>query len=292
MSEPAISKDVECSLRLERFSQLERFPHVAPQSFSLPWLIAFTTLARREEESSETFDFAAGKGEKCRRELEAAIAPLDVTWLSLEHGAKIVTLNSDNVRGADATRDAGAIRGNAGDAGGASASSSPNADAAIITQPGTAAAFTTADCLPLVCVDTQNRVVAAIHAGWRGLAAGIIEQTLERLKKECATSPEQLKVWLGPAIARDDYEVGAEVRDALLARPGITEACFLPSPCDPARFLADVPGAATALLTSHGVPAQNIERCPFSTRQNPLLHSFRRDGLQSGRMATLVGIAV
>jgi YfiH family protein len=165
---------------------------------------------------------------------------------------------------------------------------SPTADAAIITQPGFAVAFTTADCLPLVCVDVEKKVVAAIHAGWRSLAAGIIERTLERLRSECAVSPERLKVWIGPAVARDDYEVGTEVHDALLTRPGVTEEQLAPR--GQAHFLADLPGAATAILVSLGVPAPAIERYPVSTRQSPLLHSVRRDGALAGRMATVVGI--
>jgi YfiH family protein len=242
----------------------ELFPHVAPQSLTLPWLVAFTTRARRDGDAlctPQSLDFTAGRGDENRRELERWLAPLAVTWLTLEHGTKIATINS---------------------------TISPTADAAIITQPGFAVAFTTADCLPLVCVDVEKEVVVAIHAGWRSLAGGIIERTVERLRSECATSPEQLKIWIGPAIARDDYEVGREVHDALLTRPGVTEEQFVSR--GQGHFLADLPGAATTILTSLGVPAQAIERYPVSTKQSPLLHSVRRDGAQAGRMATVVGI--
>jgi YfiH family protein len=192
--------------------------------------------------------------------------PLAVTWLTLEHDTKIAILNSNK---------------------------SPIADAAIITQPGRAVAFTTADCLPLVCVSTRHRVVAAIHAGWRSLAAGIVERTVECLVGDYDIQPETLKVWTGPAIAGEDYEVGDEVREALLARPAITEAHFSPSPGDsgdPTHFLADLPGAATSVLTSLGVSPRGIERCPFSTRKSPHLHSVRRDGSKAGRMATVAGV--
>jgi YfiH family protein len=211
-------------------------------------------------------DFAAGGGEANRRELEAALVPLAVTWLTLDHGAKIAISNSNN----------------------SFTSRSPVADAAIITRPGLAVAFTTADCLPLVCVSVQQRVVAAVHAGWRGLAAGVVERTIERLVNDYNVQPETLKIWIGPAIAGEDYEVGGEVRDALLVRPGVSEEQFAPG--DHGHFFADLPGVATDLLVSLGVSALAIERYPVSTRQSPLLHSVRRDGTRAGRMATVVGI--
>jgi copper oxidase (laccase) domain-containing protein len=148
-------------------------------------------------------------------------------------------------------------------------------------------------------------VAAGVHAGWRSLAAGIIERTVERLLSECEARPEGLRVWIGPAIGREDYEVGTEVRDALLARPAVTEDCFTPVAAVPAapapaatpaatapagHFLADLPAAATAILISHGVSPQAIEHYPVSTKRSPLLHSVRRDGARAGRMATVVGI--
>jgi YfiH family protein len=165
---------------------------------------------------------------------------------------------------------------------------SPACDAAIITQPGTAVAFTTADCLPLVCVSTEEKVAAAIHAGWRGLAAGVIERTVERMTDAGAVRTEGLRVWIGPAIAREDYEVNHDVKDALLARPAITAEHF--TPCGTGHFLADLPGAATAIFASLGVPSSAVERCPLSTKSNVFLHSFRRDGAAAGRIATVVGI--
>jgi YfiH family protein len=278
----------------ESFSRLARLPHFAPQGFSLPWLVAFTTLAQRE---GLPLDFAADKKTTNRRELEDALAPLTVTWLTLEHGAKIAVLDNEAKDASVAVEDARgelaaptAPTASAASPVPAAPTASPLADAAIITQPGRAVAFTTADCVPLVCVSAQQRVVAAIHAGWRGLAAGIVERTIEVLTNTCDIRSETLNVWIGPAIAGEDYEVGAEVKDALFARPAITEAHFLPSPGDPTRFLADLPAAATSVLVALGIPAAGIERCPFSTMRSPLLHSVRRDGAKAGRMATVVGI--
>jgi copper oxidase (laccase) domain-containing protein len=166
-------------------------------------------------------------------------------------------------------------------------------------------AFTTADCLPIVIAAAgqiagqtngqnhgqtpqQTHAAVAIHAGWRSLAAGIIEDAVEGLTSTCGAQPTELMVWIGPAIAREDYEVGSEVKERLLARPAITEEQF--TPVGTGRFLADLPGAALAILMSCGVSAGAIERCPVSTKQSPLLHSVRRDGSEAGRMATVVAI--
>ncbi|MDR0347602.1 MAG: polyphenol oxidase family protein [Coriobacteriales bacterium] len=282
------------------------FPRVAPQKLVLPWLIAFTTLAQHNgaprDFAGAPFDFIAGKGENNRRALERALmqeltqgstqepageyrsegegdksadasartSPV-LTWLSLEHGTRIVTLDG-KTSASEAFLSVPA----------------PVADAAILTVPGTAVAFTTADCLPLVCASSEKQVVAAIHAGWRSLAGGIIERALEQLADSHGVRPETLMVWIGPAIAGEDYEVGGEVRDALLVRPAITEKHF--TSCGDEHFLADLPGAAMAILTSFGVPASSIERYPHSTKSSPLYHSVRRDGTQAGRMATVAAL--
>ena len=324
-----------------------RFSIVKPQSFSYPWLFAFTTLA---EHDGAAVDFMAGKCEDRRRELEACLAPLSVTWLTLEHRARIVDIgqgrerehrengnwancsslqeperflhendgnvwfSSPNNRGTK-----NELCKSAGQKAAVSQSflsrkekpcisanlmqkhrkpvqnhptevsrvSETEGDGAILTEPGTAVAFTTADCLPIICVSDKPRIVAAIHAGWRSLAAGIIEAAIERLRQNGA-DPTTLRVWIGPAVACEDYEVSDEVRDRLLLRPAVTESCFRMT--RPGHWLADLPGAASAILNSLGVPSDAIERYPISTAQDRLLHSVRRDGKAAGRMATAVGI--
>jgi YfiH family protein len=237
------------------------YPIVGPQGFGLDWLEAFTVLARRGD---EVFDFMAGRCEEQRRQLERALAPLAVTWLSLEHGAQVADIG-DPLQAA-----------------------SPVADGALVTVPGTAAAFTTADCLPVIVASSTLKVAAAIHAGWRSLAGGIIEAAVARMQAELGVNPRELKAWIGPAIAAADYEVSSEVRTALLARPAITQRFFKPTSAG--HWLADLPAAANAVLASLGVLPGNIERCPLCTFADPRLHSARRDGPTSGRMATIVGI--
>ena len=234
---------------------------VKPLSLDYPWLVAFTTLA---EHNGRRVDFTADTCEAKRRELESALAPLAVTWLSLEHGARIVELEQS-----------------------IAALSHPSADGAILTEPGFAVAFTTADCLPIVIVSEHHKTAAAIHAGWRSIAAGIIEATIDRLEQH-EIKPASLQVWIGPSIAGEDYEVSDEVRDKLLIRPDIAECHFALT--RPGHWLADLPRAAEAILISLGIPAASIERCPISTAKSPLFHSARRDGSMAGRMATVTGI--
>src|SRR5262249_17356629 len=95
----------------------------------------------------------------------------------------------------------------------------PEADAAFTREPGAVLAILTADCLPILLCARDGSEVAAIHAGWRGLAAGVIENCLRRL----ATAPAELSAWIGPAIGAASYEVGAEVRNAF---PAAAEAAF------------------------------------------------------------------
>lgn len=249
----------------------DRFPVIEPEGLELDWLVAFTTLAQSQAQRREglvctegLFDFKAGQGELLRRELECALAPLAVTWLTLEHGATVV------------------------DIGDPLQPPSPVADGALVSIPGTAAAFTTADCLPLVIACPRQRVAAAVHAGWRSLAGGIIQAAVMRMQTTQGVDPVDLRVWIGPAIAGEDYEVSLEVRSALMACPAITARCFTQT--RPGHWLADLPAAAAAVLSSMGVSSCHIVHYPESTFASRWLHSARRDGAASGRMATVVGI--
>jgi YfiH family protein len=265
-------------------------PLVQPKRICEPWFVAFTTMA--------PLDFGAGDGTACasaRAQLGAALAPLHLTWLTLEHARKVVLIpNSSPPVSPYAPVAAGgqepvALTANPVASPVASAGANPIADAAIVTQPGYAAALTTADCLPLVVVCPQPHVVAVIHAGWRGLAAGVIERTVATMCEAATLSdPQALRVWVGPAIQREDYEVGPEVRHGLICSAFVTSGHFTPLPGE--KYLADLPAMAVAKLVGLGVPAANIERYPQSTKASAHLHSVRRDGTAAGRMATIVGL--
>jgi YfiH family protein len=154
------------------------------------------------------------------------------------------------------------------------------ADAAFTRKPGLPCVVMTADCLPVLLCDRAGTVVAAAHAGWRGLASGVIAATVARL----ATPPMELLVWLGPAIGPDAFEVGEEVRAAFLALDAGNADCFRPSPAG--RWLADLYELARRQLRGLGVSAiYGGEFCTFGEPER--FFSYRREH-RTGRIATLI----
>lgn len=159
---------------------------------------------------------------------------------------------------------------------------SPEADAAVARRPGRVCAALTADCLPLLLCDEEGSVVAAVHAGWRGLSSGVIEQALRAMGRP----PQALLAYLGPAIGPAAYEVGAEVRAAFVAVDAPSEAAFAPG--RPGRFYADLYALARRRLARSGVArSYGGGYCTYSERER--FYSYRRDGA-TGRMASLIWI--
>lgn len=144
----------------------------------------------------------------------------------------------------------------------------------------------TADCLPLLVCNSAGNEVAAIHAGWRGLVGGIIENTLQGLQ----SATGDLMVWLGPAISQAHFEVGPEVRsDFLDCSPSNTKEatadCFVPGRDD--RYMADLYQLARLRLWALGVNRiSGGSLCTFSDSRR--FHSWRRDGQAAGRMASVI----
>ncbi len=158
--------------------------------------------------------------------------------------------------------------------------SMPTADGSWSRQPGVVCAVLTADCLPILITNRSGTAVAALHAGWRGLAAGIIEQGLRCFSEPC----ESLMVWLGPSIGQPSYEVGEEVREKFCQLAEESEEMFLPSPGG--RWLASMAGLARQQLSRLGVTS--IYGGEWDTfREDEQFFSYRRDG-ESGRFATLI----
>ncbi len=157
------------------------------------------------------------------------------------------------------------------------------ADAAFTAQAKQVCVILTADCLPILVTNKKGTHVAAIHAGWRGLAQGIIESTLAALN----LAPEELLIWLGPAISAKHFEVGDEVREIFLhSLPEATYA-FTPSPAK--RWLADLYELARVKLKKLGVnQVYGGEYCTYADKD--LFYSYRRDGKETGRMASLIWI--
>ncbi len=164
------------------------------------------------------------------------------------------------------------------------------ADASLCLIPGLACEVQVADCLPVLMADRQGRGVAAAHAGWRGLAGGVVEATLHRLSLALGCPAAEVEVWLGPCIGPQAFEVGVDVLAGFGVPAGAPGPRF--RPLRPDKWLADLPGLARDRLAGLGV--QHVAGndgsqawCTFS--QPSRFFSYRRDGV-TGRMAACIGL--
>ena len=174
----------------------------------------------------------------------------------------------------------------------------PCADACTGTLPGLACTVMVADCLPVLLTDRAGRQVAAAHAGWRGLADGVLEAALERFGAPAGAAgwlpAMDLIAWLGPCIGPGAFEVGDEVRAAFVARQAAAADCFRPVAGSPGKWWADLAGLARQRLAAAGVPAVygNDGGAGWCTVSNPSrFFSHRRDAGRlgsSGRMAACI----
>jgi len=155
----------------------------------------------------------------------------------------------------------------------------PIADASISRNSNKVCAVMTADCLPILLCKKDGSAVAAIHAGWRGLLAGIVEKTVLRLAE-----PQNILAWLGPAIGPGKFEVGGEVKAAFAEKNPIMQQAF--QQVDEAHFHADLYALARITLLQSGVKRMyGGEHCTYN--QPDQFYSYRRDGV-TGRMASLI----
>ena len=162
----------------------------------------------------------------------------------------------------------------------------PEADASWTTTPGRVCAVQVADCLPVLLCDRDGTRVAAAHAGWRGLCAGVLEATIAA----GALRPERTMAWLGPAIGPRRFEVGDDVREAFIDAAGPTvdetRAAFVPHA--QGKWLADLPKLARIRLRAAGV--RDVRASDLCTVADPgRFYSYRRDGV-TGRMVALIWI--
>jgi polyphenol oxidase len=219
----------------------------------------------RNGRAGSRFDLARGhpQCESARSELRRWL-PADPVWLAQVHGAAICDADAASVR---------------------AGSEPPAADAAVARTAGIVCAVQCADCLPVLFTDREGSVVAAAHAGWRGLAAGVLEGTLSAMR----VPPAEVYAWLGPAIGPHAFEVGSDVLAAHCAGDPGAAACFAPQ--RPGKWLADLFALARRRLQRAGVVAiHGGGRCTVS--EPATFHSYRRDGAAgAGRMATLIWIA-
>jgi YfiH family protein len=160
----------------------------------------------------------------------------------------------------------------------------PTADAAITMRAGQVLAIMTADCLPLLLADAQGRIVGAVHAGWRGLAAGVIEATVDAMRARLGEDAE-LAAWLGPAIGPASFEVGQEVMAAFCEQDDRASSAFMPGPAE-GKYWCDLYALARRRLVSRGVT--RVSGGDLCTVRDPArFYSHRRDR-RTGRMASLI----
>jgi YfiH family protein len=219
-------------------------------------------------------DAADAVAENRRCLAAAAGLPSEPVWLAQVHGMNVADLD------AAGRVDTVGLVGAPGHAAASGIGALPPADAAFTRQTGRVCAILTADCLPVLLAADSGDLVAAAHAGWRGLAGGVIEATVRAL----GIAPGRLMAWLGPAIGPRHFEVGAEVREALLQGDSGAQDAFLPN--SKGRFMADLPALARRRLASLGVDRiYGGGHCTFADAERYFSH--RRDGV-TGRQATLI----
>jgi polyphenol oxidase len=159
----------------------------------------------------------------------------------------------------------------------------PEADAAVSHLPGTVLAILTADCLPVLFCSDDGSTIGVAHAGWRGLAAGVLEDTIEQMQRPAAS----LMAWLGPCIGAPSYEVGEEVRKAFVTHDAAAASAFAAT--RPGHWLCDLTALARQRLQSAGVT--RIHGGGWDTRTDTRFYSYRREGARSGRFASLIWLA-
>ena len=189
--------------------------------------------------------------------------PAEPLWLKQVHGCEVLRATGDAP--VDTINDTRGIE----------------CDASVTADSGRVCAVLTADCLPLLFCSNDGDCVAAAHAGWRGLAAGIIEQTVEQF----ACTNDQILAWLGPAIGPTAFEVGDDVYEVFTGAYDAGESAF--TPYDD-KWLCDIYQLARDRLRRLGV--EKIYGGDYCTFNDPArFYSYRRDGI-SGRMASLIWI--
>jgi YfiH family protein len=199
--------------------------------------------------------------------------PAEPRWLRQVHGTRGVVFDDAPDRAADdrAVADPRAVS--------RAETPEPEADAAVTRVPGIVLAILTADCLPVVFASDDGAVIAAAHAGWRGLAAGVLEATLDAMDVD----PARCHAWFGPAAGPAAYEVGEDVRSAFVDRdPGAASAF---AATRPGHWHCDLSALARRRLAARGLTTvSGGTHCTITDAAN--FHSHRRDG-RSGRIATL-----
>ena len=213
---------------------------------------SFMTTKLLEEEFSELKE--VNNGEIVNKDFLQNLINIPVVWMNQEHGNVALEVFKRDIK------------------------KTVNADALYSKESGLAIAVVSADCLPVILSDKNSSEIAAIHAGWRGLADGIIESTLELFMGKL----DNISAWLAPCISLSNFEVGQDVFSRFEAR-GLAQFCIY-EPLKNKWYL-DLQGAAREVLERYGLTVQASNSCTFN--QNHLFHSYRKNKTLN-RMVTLI----
>lgn len=221
----------------------------------LPQVHAYTFLAETLDGQPASFSFHTALGASCRELLESQISPAEpISWLKQVHGDTILEMPQ---------------------------AGRPEADASWTSRRRTVCVVQTADCLPVVFAHKDSRLVGVAHAGRRGIESGLLEKMVQQLGKT-----SELLAWIGPGIAAESYPVSREMRDHFLKLYPEWPCVFKEGA--PGQFHMDIQHIARLQLERSGLPSEQISGGCWNTFNDLLFHSARRDGEQSGRMATVV----
>jgi YfiH family protein len=193
------------------------------------------------------------------RAIVRALLPSDPVWLAQVHGREVARLETVSPDGR------------------------PRADAAVTSTPGKVAVVLTADCMPVFFADRAGTHVGVAHAGWRGLAAGVLENTVRTL----GVPADEVIAWMGPAIGPGAFEVGPEVREAFLKEDPAAERAFAQG--KPGKYMADLYELARMRLARAGVT--QVSGGGFCTREEPERFFSYRRAPRSGRMGAFIWIS-
>jgi polyphenol oxidase len=198
---------------------------------------------------------------RMNRSIAAQLVPADPVWLRQVHGTEVV--------------EADAVKGE------------PEADASYTLKPGVVCTVMVGDCLPVLIAERRSRAVAAVHASWRSLAAGIVQKTVRILREKVGPDAD-FAAWLGPRIGPEAFEVGPEVLEAMKAHLPQAGQGFRR---EGGKLFCDLGALAAQALLSEGLAQKNIVDCRLSTYADPKrFYSYRRDGEKSGRHAAMIWI--
>ena len=242
---------------------LGNFKTIAP-SWDIPGVNVCTFLATDTQGDPVSFSLFTQLGKYCRERIESLIQPLEpIEWLNQVHGNELVELP---LVPEDGQMEIFAHQ--------------PVADASFTYQQGIVCAILTADCLPIVLAHEDGTFVATLHVGRRGLENQLISKMVQNIEE-----PNRLYAWIGPGIAFNSYPISDEIRLSFLLQ--FPNLAYVFKPTQNGDFCMDITEIARVQLLEAGLLKERVSYAVRNTFTDPELHSARRDGDASGRMATL-----